>query len=167
MISILNTRIFFSQIVSLKRKFYNKELLYLSYFFKVTRIEPVSVIIKNNYLLFLVKNEDYFNAKENLNRLRKRLKNFKVLVIREEPTFLRLIFSFFPDTYIHDINLERENFSKNIIITLSFIFDKDRGIAVGNNGIYINTINFIFNNSVNFQINNKYKIKIQCKRVFL
>lgn len=167
MMSILNSKIFFSQIVTLKRKFYNKELYYLSYFFKITRIEPVSIIIKNNYLLFLVKNEDFFNARENLNRLRQRLKNFKVLVIREEPTLLRLIFSFFPDTYIHDIHLERENFSKNIMITLYFIFDMDRGIAVGNNGVYINTINYIFNNSVNFQRNIKYKIKIQCKRKFL
>jgi hypothetical protein len=167
MMSLLNSNIFFSQIVSLKRKFHNKELLYLSYFFKNTRIKPVSIIIQNKFLFFLVKNEDYFNARDKLNRLRKSLKNFKVLIIREEPTFLRLIFSFFPDTYIHDIYLERECFSKNITVTLSFIFDLDRGIAVGNNGDYINTINFIFNNSVNFQINRKYKIKIQCKRIFL
>jgi len=166
-LSILNNEVIFSQVVSLKRKFHNEELLYFSYFFKITQIKPTTIIIQDNFLFFLVKNEDYIVARAFLKKMRQRLRHYKVLLIREESTLLRLIFSFFPDTYIHDVELNRDPFSKNMIITLFFIFDLDRGIAVGNKGCYINTINFIFNNSVNYQLNGKSKIKIQCKRLYL
>ncbi|TFG18816.1 MAG: hypothetical protein EU533_07410 [Promethearchaeota archaeon] len=165
--SILNETVIYSQIVSLKKKFHNEELCYLNYFFELTQIEPVSIIIHDNFLFFLVTSEDYLIAKSFLKRIRRQLKTYKVLIIREEMTLLRLIFSFFPDTYIHDIELNRDLISKNMLITLFFILDLDRSIAVGNNGCYINTINSIFNNSLNFQLKSKSKIIIQCKRLFL
>ncbi len=169
--SILNNSVIFSQIVSFKRKFHNEELQFLLYFFKVTRLHPINIIIRNRFLFFIVKNEDYFNAKRFLKNIRQQLKNFKVLIVREELTLLKLIFSFFQDTYIHDIKLERRFSPEELVITLFFIFDKDRGIAVGNNGFYIKTINYIFNNYVSYrfyhQLKTKPKIKIQCARTFL
>ncbi|TFG17480.1 MAG: hypothetical protein EU531_03155 [Promethearchaeota archaeon] len=165
--SILNNAVIFSQIVSFKKKFHNEELCYLGYFFKLTQIEPVNIIIQDNFVFFLVKSEEYHIAKAFLKRIRRQLKHYKVLVIREEMTLLRMIFSFFPDTYIHDIQLVRDLISKNIVITLFFILDLDRSIAVGNKGRYINIINYIFNNALNFPLNSKSKIKIQCKRLFL
>lgn len=164
---MLNNTLLFSQIIFMKKVFSNKELQYLSYFIELTNIEPVCIIIRNNYLFFLVKNNEYFKAKCYLKLIRQQLKNNKALVIREEFTFLRTIFSFFPDTYIHDIKLEEDAMSKNMVITLFFIFDTDRAIAVGNNGLYINTVNFIFNNSVIYQLNNKYRVKIQCKKAYI
>lgn len=165
--SLLNNDVIFSQIVSFKKKFQNEELRLLSYFFKITHKLPTNIIIQDNFIFFLVKNEDYVIARTYLERIRNRLKHYKVLVIREELTLLRQIFSFFPDTYIHDIELNRDLMTKKMMITLFFIFDLDRGIAVGNNGCYINTINFIFNNAVNYQINSKFIVKIQCRRIFL
>ena len=165
--SLLNNDVIFSQIVSFKKKFQNEELQLFSYFFKITHKIPTSIIIRDKFIFFLVKNEDYIIARAYLERIRNRLKSNKVLVIREEITLLRQIFSFFPDTYIHDIELNRDLMTKKMIITLFFIFDLDRGIAVGNKGCYINTINFIFNNAVNYQLNSKFIIKIQCKKIFL
>ena len=140
---------------------------YFSYFGKITHKLPVSIIIRDNFLFFIVKNEDYFIARANVKKIRYRLKNYKVLVIREEITLLRQIISFFPDIYIHDIQLDRDFMSKNMVITLFFIFDLDHGIAVGNNGRYIKTINFIFNNAVDCQLNSKFNIKIRCKKQIL
>lgn len=165
--SILNNKILFSQIVSVKKKFHNEELLFISYFFETTQIKPSSIIIRDKFIFFLVSNEDYFFARSFSKFLRYKLRHYKVIIVREEKTLLRLIFSFFPDTYIHDIHLKRDSSSKNMVITLFFIFDVDRGIAIGNHGSYINTINFIFNNSVNYQYKDKTRIKIQCKKLFL
>jgi hypothetical protein len=167
LMSILNNNVIFSQIVSLKKKYRNEELLYHSYFFKITQIQTVDVIIQDKFLFFLVQNEDYLKAKPFLKTIRNQLKHYKVLIIREEFTLLRLIFSFFPDTYIHDVQLYQDSISKNMVITLYFIFDLDRSIAVGNGGCYIKTINYLFNKVINCQFNNTSKIKIQCKRFFL
>ena len=164
---ILNNDVIFSQIVTFKKKFQNEELCYLSYFFKITHKLPVNIIIRDKFLFFLVKNEDYFNARTYIKKNRYRLKNYKVLVIREEKTLLRQIFSFFPDIYIHDIQLDRDLISENMVITLLFIFDSDRGIAIGKNGCYINTINSIFNNVIDYQLNSKFNIKIKCKKILL
>lgn len=163
--SLLDNNIILSQIVSVKKKYRKEELLLLGYFVKTTKIASASVLIRDNFLFFLVRNEDYGAAKASLKHMRQMLNHYKVVVIREEKTLVRLIFSFFPDTYIHDIHLSRDASSQSMVITLFFILDMDRGIAIGNRGCYINAINFIFNNVVIYQFNDKRHVKIQCKKI--
>jgi transcription antitermination factor NusA-like protein len=92
----------------------------------------------------------------------------KILIIRAENTLIRLIISFFPDTYIHDIRLDN-GLEKNAnndkkTITLLFIFYKDRGIAIGRSGGYINVVNEIFEKYIFFK---DYDTPIEIKCDFI
>ena len=112
-----------------------------------------------------MKNEDYFKVKLSLRSIRKNLRDKKILIIRAEQILIKLLFSFFPDTYIHDIKLDfnEKNFEK--IITLGFLSFEERGIAIGRNGDYIKSVNEIFQKHVEFEdsLHDGFKIKIQCE----
>jgi hypothetical protein len=140
--------LFFYQVVNLKKHFFNDELKLSNFFFEHTRIFPVCIIRNNNFVFFFVKPGDYFAAKLCLRKLRYLLKNKKILIIHEETTLIKLVFSFFEDVYIHNVMLI-ENPTKDIIDVL-FLFKKDRAVAVGIDGAYIKTINYIFRNYISF-----------------
>jgi hypothetical protein len=92
------------------------------------------------------------------------LKSKKILIIREEPTLIRLIFSFFEDTYIHNVRLN-EGPTRDIINVL-FSFNKDGAVAVGIDGRYIKAVNYIFRNyiTLNYRFNKfeSYPLELKC-----
>jgi len=156
--------LFFCQIVNLKKQFFNTELKLSKFFFEITYIFPVCIIRKNKFIFFFVKPGDYFKAKCYLRKLRHLIKSKKILIVREESTLIRLIFSFFEDTYIHNVLLI-EN-STGDIIDILFLHDKDRAIAVGIDGSYIKAVNYIFRNYVTFNYPftkfESYPVELRC-----
>ena len=74
-----------------------------------------------------MKLEDYLPAKSHLKKLRFIFKNRKILIIRAETTLIKLIFSFFDDIYIH--NVQRSENPKRNIIEVLFLSNKDRAVA--------------------------------------
>jgi len=91
------------QKVKIKKKFKNEELSYLNFFEIKTNVIPENIIIRDNFIFFFVRNEDYFRAKQKLGFFRINFSDKKVLIIRAEKTLTKLIFGFFPDVAIHDI----------------------------------------------------------------
>jgi hypothetical protein len=89
--------LYFSQIVNIKKKFFNAELKFFKFFFEITKIVPVFVIIRNPFVFYFVKPRDFFMAKFFLRKLRYKLQGKKISIIRAETTLLRLVFSFFDD----------------------------------------------------------------------
>jgi len=139
---------YFSQIVNIKKKFFNTELKFLNFFFEITKIVPVFVIIRGPFIFYFVKPRDFFMAKFFLRKLRYELNGKKISIIQAETTLIRLVFSFFDDVYIHNVKLiEKTN---GTLIDVIFIFDKDRAVAVGNKGGYIKAVNYIFRNYISF-----------------
>ncbi len=130
----------------------------------VERYFPVCVIRIKEFIFFFVKSGDYLEVKSFLRKLRYLLAGKKILIIREEPTLIRLIFSFFDDTYIHNVMLI-ESPTRDIINVL-FLFDKDRAVAVGNGGSYIKAVNYIFRNyiTLNYPFNKieSYPLELRC-----
>jgi hypothetical protein len=160
MYSILEDYLFFWQVINVKKKFSNMELKYFQLFFHMTKIFPVNIIIKEQYIFFFVNNEDYFRAKQYIRKLRLILKNKKTLIFRNESTLIRLLFSFFQDTNIYDIILDQNKNANKKLIRIIFSINKDRAIAIGNNGIYIKIINSLFDKYIKFRYYNNEQIKI-------
>ncbi len=153
MYSSLAENLFFSQVINIRKKFSNTELKFIKLFFEKTNIFPVSVILIDKFVFFFVKSADSFTAKSHLKKLRHIIKSRKILVIRAETTLIKLIFSFFDDIYIHNI---RTNVNpKRDIIDVLFLSNKDRAVAVGKEGKYIKTVNYLFKNYISF----KYPVK--------
>lgn len=160
---------YFSQIVNIKKKIFNTELKFLKFFFELTKIVPVFVIIRDPFVFYFVKPRDFFIAKFFLRKLRYKLNGKKISIIRAETTLIRLIFSFFEDVYIHNVKLiEKTN---GTLIDVLFLFDKDRAVAVGNEGGYIKAVNYIFRNFIFFDNSfNKFEkdpVKIRCVKTSL
>ncbi|TES93879.1 MAG: hypothetical protein E3J90_13720 [Promethearchaeota archaeon] len=149
MYSSLAENFFFSQVIIIRKKFSNTELKFTQLFFEKTNIFPVSVILVDKFVFFFVKPEDYLTAKSYIKKLRYILINRKVLVIGAETTLIKLIFSFFDDIYIHNVQ-KNENPRRNIIDIL-FLSYKDRAVAVGKKGKYIKTVNYLFKNYISFK----------------
>jgi len=157
--TILDDLIFY-QILRIINKFTNFEIKLYKYFLKKTHIYPQNVININNFVFFFVNNEDYFFAKNYLKIIRKELIK-KALIIRAENTLITLLYSLFPDLYIHDIRIEWNVYSGKREISVNFLSFKERGIAIGCNGDYIKTVNYLFEKNVIFQYNEK-PFKINC-----
>ena len=155
---------FLYQKVKLKKKFSNKELIFLQYFYKKTEIFPENVIIIEHFIFFFVRGRDYFKARLFRATFRKNLER-KILIIRAEKVLIKLLFGFFPDPYIHDLKLVNEqNGSKTVIVY--FLSFKDRGIAIGRKGEYIKAINEIFEKFVILE-DVETPIKIKCENIYL
>ena len=156
--------LFFSQIINIKKQFFNTELKLFRFFYDITNIFPVCVILINKFIFFFVKSGDYFTAKSYLRKLRHLMKSKKILIIHEEPTLIRLVFSFFEDTYIHNVMLIES--PTGDIIDVLFLFNKDRAVAVGIDGSYIKAVNYIFRNylTFNYPINKieSYPVELRC-----
>lgn len=61
--------LYFGQIVNIKGKFFNTELKFFKFFFEITKIVPVYVIIRNPFVFYFVKPRDFFMAKFFLRKL--------------------------------------------------------------------------------------------------
>ena len=160
----MGNHLFFSQIINIKKQFFNTELRLSKFFNEITGIFPVCVIRVKEFIFFFVKSGDYFAAKCYLRKLRHMMKSKKFLIICEEPTLIRLIFSFFEDTYIHNVMLIES--PTGDIIDVLFLFNKDRAIAVGIDGSYIKAVNYVFRNYITFNYPfNKiegYPVELRC-----
>jgi len=135
------------QKLKIKKKYSNNGIKLYHFFRNNTGVNPDNVIFISPYIFFFVSSEDYFKAKRLLKKIRTKLINKKVMIIKSESSLIRLLFSLFPDTYIHDIIVDI-NESGTREITILFYFFKDRGIAIGRNGTYIKIINRIFDEYV-------------------
>ena len=163
MFSSLAENYFFSQVIHIRKKFLNTELQFLTLFFEKTSIFPVSVILIDKFVFFFIKSADYFTAKTHLKKLRYVIKNRKILVIRAETTLIKLIFSFFDDTYIHNVRTNEK--PKRTIVDVLFLSNKDRAVAVGKEGKYIKSVNYLFKNfiSINNLINKTGSISLELR----
>ncbi len=161
--------LYFSQIVNIKKKFFNTELKFFRFFFEITKIVPVFVIIRDPFVFYFVKPRDFLMAKFFLRKLRYELNGKKISIIQAETTLIRLVFSFFDDVYIHNVKLIEKK--KVTLIDVIFIFDKDRAVAVGVEGGYIKAVNYIFKNYISFDnpFNNfeKDPVEIRCTKTNL
>lgn len=151
----------FSLNVSMKKRYSNDELIYYRYFCQKIKVEPEHIIIVGNFVFFFVKGSDFFKVKAHLGSLRRKLGS-KVLIIRAEKTLITLLFSFFPDLYIHDIVSSMNKYTGNTTITIYFLSFEDRGIAIGRKGEYIKAVNEIFNKYITFE-KDIDSIKIKCE----
>jgi hypothetical protein len=147
--TILEDLIFY-QVISFERKFSNYEIKLAEYFLEKVNIYPKCVIIIN-----------YYRVKKHLYILRRQLGK-KVAIIREQSTLIHLLFSFFPDIFIFDINIENSNISKDRLISIKLLSYEDRAIAIGRDGEYIKAINQLLKKHIIFQ-NRKSNIKIECR----
>lgn len=147
-----------SQKVKIKKRFKNEELLYLNFFEMKTKVIAENIIIYDKYIFFFVRNEDYFNAKRKLGFFRNQFIDKKVLIIRAEKTLIKLIFGFFLDVAIHDIEFLLDDHSDKIIVNVLFYTYEERAIAIGRKGDYIKALNSILNDYL-------FPIKISCKAI--
>lgn len=161
MISSLEVKSFLTQKVKIKKKFFKDEIFLYHFFKNITKIYPDNVIFISPYIFFFVKSEDYFKAKRLLKTIRTKLLNKKVMIIKSESTLIRLLFSLFPDTYIHDVIVNRINEKNTRTITIIFYFYEDRGIAIGRSGNYIKIINRIFEEYILLE-NSNGSLEIKC-----
>jgi hypothetical protein len=145
----------------MKKRYKNDELKYYHYFYQKFKVKPENIIIIGNFVFFFVKGSEFFKVKAHLGSLRRKLGS-KVLIIRAEKTLITLLFSFFPDLYIHDIVSSMNKYKGNINITIYFISFKERGIAIGRKGEYIKAVNEIFKKYITFE-EDIDSIKIKCE----
>jgi len=158
--------IFFSQKLKIKKRYTNREIKLLNYFHEKTKkIYPVNVIVVNNFIFFFVNNEDYFKAKVYQASIRREL-NKKVMIINSANILINLLFSFFPDTYIHNVKLHKDNDAEIKEISVLFLSFEERGIAIGTSGDYIKAINYIFDKYVIFA-ECFQPVKISCELIDL
>ncbi len=159
MITIIDEKLFLNQKVTIKKK-YNKEHITLhNFFFDITGLYPVNILIRKGYVFFFVKTTEYFKCKKFLRPMRAKV-NKKVVIIRAEKTLIKLILGFFPDTYVHQLTLDTDSTGK-IIVNLHYIFYEDRGIAIGRGGEYIKLVNEVFKKDIELEYDDDFEIR--CK----
>lgn len=172
MYSSLDEELFFTQKVILKKKYQNRELSLHKYFWQKTKVFPECVIIINNFIFFFIGNKEYFKAKLYLQSFRNEFKEKKIVILRVERTLAKFLLGFFPDPYIHDLNLEY-NEGRGIRRIIIYLYSyKERGIAIGRKGDYIKAINQIFKDYVLFEeyaTFNKYHVPLEivCKSLYM
>ncbi|TFF88241.1 MAG: hypothetical protein EU550_01670 [Promethearchaeota archaeon] len=127
--------------VNFKKKFTNLEIDLGNLFFEMSEVLPSNIINLSNYYLFFVPNELYFEAKNHLKKLKRMIKNKKVVLVRDTPSLQNLLMSFFPDVYIHDLNVENSENEDKITIIIVVLTSEELAIAIGENGSYIKLVN--------------------------
>ena len=158
---------FFNQRLHIKKRYTNREILLHHYFYERCKIYPKNIIIINNFVFFFIENQHYFDVKYFLSLMRRQMYHKKLLIIREEKTFLRLLYNFFPDPYVHDIKVNRNIYTGKKDIIVGFLSFVDRGIAIGCKGEYIKTVNILFKKHIVFDNDDGFPINIKCEVVRL
>jgi hypothetical protein len=155
--------LYFYQILSFVRKYSNFELKLNHYFYTKTKgIFPEFIVVINKFIFFFVKKDRYFSSKIYLDSMRREIAPKKVLIIRTDNIFINLLFSFFPDLYIHDIRIECDESSGEREISLYFLNYRDRGIAIGRKGEYIKCLNLLCQKYIILE-NKITPLEIKCK----
>ncbi len=153
------------QILKFIKKYTNSELKLYKYFHNKTGgIYPEFIAIIGQFIFFFVQNEYYFDSKTYLDSMRREIRGKKILIIRAEKVLINFLFSLFPDLYIHNISLEKNDSSGKKEISIYFLTYKERGIAVGSGADYIRSVNKLFIHHVIFE-NNSKPIEIRCKNL--
>lgn len=155
----------FYQKLTIKKKFSNEELKLFHFFYDITKVFPQNIIIVNEFVIFFLKNEDYFSAKIKLPYLRKKFQLRKIVIVREEDVLVNLVYGFFPDPYIHTVIIEKNIHTGKTDVMVGFLSYEERGIAVGSNGDYIKAVNEIFERHVIFVNNKNFRVRIKCEVV--
>ncbi|MFW9897020.1 MAG: hypothetical protein ACFFD7_14535 [Candidatus Thorarchaeota archaeon] len=159
--------LYFYQMLSFVRKYSNMELKLGKYFYNKTKgICPEFIVVIEKHIFFFVKKESYFISKLYLDSMRREFKSKKIIIIRIETVFINLLFSFFPDLYIHDIRIEKDINSGMREISLYFLTYQDRGIAIGRKGEYIKSLNELCQKFLILE-NKITPLEIKCKTVDL
>lgn len=155
----------FYQILTFIKKYSNIELKLYKYFHNKTEgIYPEFVVVIDQFIFFFVKNKNYFDSKLYLNKMRREIRNKKILIIRAENVLINLLFSLFPDLYIDNISLEINDSSGQREISVYFLTYRERGIAIGRGVEYIRCVNKLFSDYIIFE-NNCKPIEIKCKNL--
>lgn len=155
--------LYFYQMLSFVRKYSNFELKLSNYFYtKTGGICPEFIIVIDKYIFFFVKKEKYFISKSYLKSIRREITPRKVIIVRDEKIFINLLFSFFPDLYIHDIRIENDDSSGKREISVYFLTYQDRGIAIGRKGEYIKCLNELCKKFIILE-NKITPLEIKCK----
>jgi hypothetical protein len=155
----------FYQLFSYHKKYSNFEIKLHNYFHtKTGGIYPDFIIVIKQFIFFFVKNEYYFASRVFLDSMRRGMRSKKISIIRVESVLINLLFSLFPDLYIHDIELEMDDTSNQRGISIYFLTFKERGIAIGRGGEYIKSVNELFKNFIRFKNKDK-PIDIRCKNI--
>jgi len=159
-ITTIDEKHFLNQKIKMKKKYTNEEIKLYHFFNYKTNLYPENVLIRKGFVFFFVKTTEYFKSKKYLKSMRNELKD-KVIIIRAEKTLIKLILGFFPDTYVHEIILDRDCTGK-IFVNLHFIFYEDRGIAIGRRGEYIKVVNEIFKKDIILEYDDDDDFEIRC-----
>lgn len=151
--------------LSFVKKYSNFEIKLGKYFYNKTRgICPEFIVVIDKFIFFFVRKESYFISKYYLDSMRREFKSKKLLIIRVENVFINLLFSFFPDLYIHDIRIEKDDSSGLREISLYFLTYEERGIAIGRKGEYIKSLNKLCQKFLVLE-NRITPLEIKCKTV--
>lgn len=155
--------LYFYQMLSFVKKYSNFELKLSKYFYNRTNgIYPEFIVVIDKFIFFFVKREFYFSSKAYLGSIRREIAPKKVLIITAERVLLNLVFSFFPDLYIHDIKIESDDRSGERGISVYFLTYEERGIAIGRRGEYIKCLNKLCRNYIILE-NSFTPLEIKCK----
>ncbi|MFX1477589.1 MAG: hypothetical protein ACFFCI_05625 [Promethearchaeota archaeon] len=155
--------LYFYQMLSFVRKYSNFELKLRNYFYTKTKgICPEFIVVIDKYIFFFVNKEMYFISKSYLKSIRREITPRKVIIVRTEKIFINLLFSFFPDLYIHDIRIESDDSSGKREISVYFLTYQDRGIAIGRKGEYIKCLNELCKKFIILE-NKITPLEIKCK----
>lgn len=144
--------------LTIKQKITNLELKYFQFFLEMTDVHPKHVIIIEKYLFYFVAPRDHFKASKKIGKLRRTIKNYKVIIIRQERTIIKLLFGVFPDLYVHDVKPDFNNITGEVRMQVYFTSFEERKIAVGSKGDYIKAVNELFQRHI-------IPIKVSCELV--
>ena len=164
-----DNNLFINQKLRIKKRYTNQEILLHHYFFQFCNVYPKNIILINNFLFFFVESKDYLllRSRKLLSLLRSLKHSKKILIICYEKILSRLLYNFFPDTYVHDISFHRNIYSGKKEIIIGFLSFIERGIAIGCKGEYIKAVNKLFEKYVIFDKDDGFPLSIKCKVVQL
>lgn len=98
---------FFEQRVKVRRDIKTQGFdAFFEDFKRMSGIEPINVIYINEHLFIFLSSENYFQAKRRFTLFKKKFRFLKIFFLREEKNFFNLIFSLFPDAYLHQIKVD-------------------------------------------------------------
>ncbi len=164
------------QTLSFFKKYSNYELKLHTYFYEKTQIDPTYITVVRiedvEYIFFFIRKEGYLEARTYLDSIKKEFrrrsyyskqKSKKISIIKADDVLINLIFNFFPDLDIYDIQIEINEYLGLYEIIVLFLKDLNLyHVAVGRNVGYIKAINAIFEEYINFE-NRNTPVKIKCR----
>jgi len=159
----LRASLYLGQVTEIKRTFTNEELKIGEMFNKITKTNLEAIIPVSPYLFFFLTPDEYYKAKRFIRKLRAQFQK-KVRLIKfsnKKDTLLNLITALFSELYIHDYSCYYDSIKGMDIIIIKFLTYEERGLAIGKNGNYIKTINFLLSRYVKYEDRSK-EVRVRC-----